>query len=326
MIEIVEPCERYFYEELQALMSRGFHFRSKELSSLLEVPFEKLSRNQRSTLIVYAFHLQCRMIPIGVKRKVIECSGIKCPVELETGYKQLKEELMNGLDLVPRLSKKMSEIDFSDGMLSDWGITHFHLGDKNKKISNNKAVERTGVIAYAYLTNDEAYIITIADHNKWSDNKLLDSLLREHPYLGEQFRVGCSLKEVADITPAIRDKLRREGVNAFSKAHNNVYLPLGGGVTCNGVMIGAALECNRLYKLMRELEVKINEKEREIYRSIKEQFGGANAISCKCKGIQKTDYGLVWLFELSPYDAMIVKDDWGIVLICGAGQAVVDYM
>ena len=213
MIGIVDACEKYFYDELKSLKSRKFYFKQKKLARLLETPFEKIDRDQRSTLIAYAFHLHCRLLPLGVRHRVIECSGVKCPDEVKLGYEQLKEELENGSDLMSRLSTRIKQIDYSDGMFADWGITHFHLGKKSKN-----RVERTGPIAYAYLVRDEAYIIMIGEHGRWSDQAIFDKLLNEHPHLGEMHNIGVSPSAVADTAAKDRPKFRKEYINTFTKS------------------------------------------------------------------------------------------------------------
>ena len=324
MIGIVDACEKFFYDELKSLKSQGFYFKQKNLARLLETPFEKIDRDQRSTLIAYAFHLHCRLLPLGVKHRVIECSGVKCPDELKLGYEQLKEELENGSDLMSRLSTRIKQIDYSDGMFADWGITHFHLGDRGKcKVEATNAIARTGPIAYAYLKNGEAYIIAIAGHKKWSDNEIFDSLLREYPHLGEGYRMNGKSSDIAEITPNARDELRRAGVNVFTKSQGNIYLPLGGGVTMNGVMADAAIQCNRLYKRLRIYADIIEHNESKIYESLKAQFCRDEYPECRFDGPKMSAYGIIWPFELTPYEATIVFYDWGAVLVCATGEKVI---
>jgi hypothetical protein len=261
------------------------------------------------------------MLPLGVRRRVIECSGLKCPDELKLGYEQLKEELENGSDLMPRLSTRMKQIDYSDGMFADWGITHFHLGDRDKcKVETKNVIARTGPIAYAYLKSGEAYIIAIAGHKKWSENEIFDSLLREYPHLGEGYRMNGKSSDIAEITPDARDELRRAGVNVFTKSQGNIYLPLGGGVTMNGVMADAANRCNRLYKRLRIYADIIEHNERKIYEGLKAEFCRDEYPEYRFDGLKMSAYGIIWPFELTPYDATIVFDDWGAVLVCATGE------
>ena len=321
MIGIVDACEKYFYDELKSLKSKKFYFKQKKLARLLETPFEKIDRDQRSTLIAYAFHLHCRLLPLGVRHRVIECSGVKCPDEVKLGYEQLKEELENGSDLMPRLSTRMKQIDYSDGMFADWGITHFHLGKKSKN-----RVERTGPIAYAYLVRDEAYIITIDEHGRWSDQAIFDKLLNEYPHLGEMHNIGVPPSAVADTAAKDRPKFRKEYINTFTISGDCVYLPLGGGVTKNGVMVDAAIQCNRLYKRLRIYADIIELNERKIYEGLKAEFCRDEYPEYRFDGLKMSAYGIIWPFELTPYDATIVFDDWGAVLVCATGEKAIRCM
>ena len=63
-------------------------------------------------------------------RKIWKSRELQCPPELKAGLALLEHKVKSGEDINSHLSRKISELDYNDSLLNDWGIFHFHLGTK----------------------------------------------------------------------------------------------------------------------------------------------------------------------------------------------------
>ena len=74
------------------------------------------------------FNIKRRLIE-PIKRDILKSREFTCPVERAIGLQRLEQEIKNGSDLKPYLSKYILDIDYNDNLLNHWGIYHLHLGD-----------------------------------------------------------------------------------------------------------------------------------------------------------------------------------------------------
>lgn len=328
-IQIVEAWEEECFNHLRALHTKyGFYFRRKtktdpktgvvtkgneELNDALEKDFSQVSDDIRKELTVYAVNLSNRMLS-PKPREVIECKGVVCPPHLREGYDALKQDIRDGVLLYPRLSRKILEIDYADGMFNDWGIVHFHLGTKRDK-RHKALMEGDSNVAYAFLTDDKAYIIAIDshEHEKWTDEKFLHTLIEQFPEVLRPWICDVNPDGVASINPTTRADLRKENINLFTKINATTFMSPYGGATMNGVRVDAALLRNRIYHRLRKIESFIEENDSTIHAHLMQT--GINVPPVyRFKGPRQLAYGIVFVVDIPTHHATMVQDDWGIVL------------
>lgn len=100
-------------------------------------------------------------------RVVHEAKGIVCPPDLESAYTKIKAKISRGENLRPHLSRTLTDLDFDDMLVNDWGIYHLHL---STTVESNGFVARTGPVLFARFEKDDAYLVTIQTHGKGSPN------------------------------------------------------------------------------------------------------------------------------------------------------------
>lgn len=88
-------------------------------------------------------------------RTVEKARNFEINPENYDGFMELVNGFELGLDINPYLSKGILSAEKVDGMLDNFGVKHFHLGNE---IENN-FFKRTGEIALAIITDDEVFFI-----------------------------------------------------------------------------------------------------------------------------------------------------------------------
>jgi hypothetical protein len=83
------------------------------------------------------------------------------PGGFEVAFAQLKEKMQSGVDLRPHLSRKLTDPDYVDPMLNDWGVHHFHLGTT---LETDGFMTRTGPLLYARVFDDRILCLQILAH------------------------------------------------------------------------------------------------------------------------------------------------------------------
>lgn len=94
-----------------------------------------------------------RRLPKKTPREVVFSKEFFCPVENESGLDALVKKLEKGECLIPSLSKTIAKADYNDATLDDWGIHHFHLGEKEI----DGVTERTKNVVFVSILPDRAY-------------------------------------------------------------------------------------------------------------------------------------------------------------------------
>ena len=100
------------------------------------------------------------------------------------GLKLLVQKFENGEDVSPHLSKGATSPAEFDGLLYDWGIYHFHLGET---IDNQTGrIKRTGPVLFAKIDDENVYCINIYCHGKnvqqpWTKQDLLKIIHNNWP-------------------------------------------------------------------------------------------------------------------------------------------------
>ena len=83
-----------------------------------------------------------------VPRKIIKADEFTSPPpELVDGFNILIDKIKEGIDITPHLSKKLTDLNYDDPLLNDWGIYHLHLGTEFDK---RGFVNRTGPPLYFF--------------------------------------------------------------------------------------------------------------------------------------------------------------------------------
>lgn len=170
--------------------------------------------------------------------------------EVSDGNKQglgfLVEKLKNGQNVNAHLSKLTGNAKHIDYLLDGYGVKHFHLGISEK----DNFVERTGELALAFITQEEAFFITSKEHGDetWYGKDVLEIIHKERPDLIKHAKVKGVCGTEPKITSVEDIKLCRQ--NQLSIAieldDRTVYFQNDLGTSLAGYSSTHIFEENRL--------------------------------------------------------------------------------
>ena len=151
---------------------------------------------------------------------------------------EIERRLTVGDNLAEFLSKRVLDVEKSDGMLNDFGLHHLHLGHKANP--GDEHVGRSDWLLFAGVGSDDVLFVDVrrhpqlgdADDYGWSDPELFDIIHRNWPNVlpSHQLR-GVSGDSLSDRE---RKELRRKNMNVVTRIGDMAIAPPGGGTTASG--------------------------------------------------------------------------------------------
>lgn len=232
------------------------------------------SNDVQEVAIAYFSAIHRRVSP--VPRAVHEASGLSCPSEHLAALGAIREKALRGEDLNPHLSRALKDIDYSDVLLNDWGIHHFHLGLNPER---DGFVERTGPLLLAIVKPSAIYFLDVLEHGCWALRRLLSIAHYNWPEILEPHR----LKGAVDIEKEASEEgivaSRKANINRFVRVDQNlVFNPPGGGFQSDGTSTRVVTEALRLIREVRGLEKHYRENIAEVKRSAQQAGIRSNAL------------------------------------------------
>lgn len=182
------------------------------------------------------FNLGRRLLPAR-PREVHEADTLSRPPVHAPALQVIREKIELGVSLTPHLSRRLTNPDYNDPLLNDWGIHHLHL---NNLLQPDGFTDRTGSLLFARFTDEAAYLIAILDHQSWTKQAMLETILRNWPELLERDRLKgfASRRPGSGLTDAEISTLRSKNAMGFVTLSNDlIYAPMGGGYTSSGLNV-----------------------------------------------------------------------------------------
>ena len=101
----------------------------------------------------------------------------------------IRQLLAEGRNVTGFLSKQIDELMFTDGLLWDFGIHHFHL---NTTFEPTGFVKRSDYLLFAIVTDTDAYFLDIRPHHdpdglQWVQQDLIDIAYSNWPKLSKRY-------------------------------------------------------------------------------------------------------------------------------------------
>jgi hypothetical protein len=242
------------------------------------------------------FHNLRRRLISPHPRRVHESDALTCPVSLGPGLAQLRAAVENGGALRPYLSRKLTDLDFDDSLLNDWGIYHMHLGST---VDPQGFVTRTGPVLLARFDADDAYFIAIENHGAWTSQNLLAILHRNWPTVTAPCRLPGVIRAEYEPSDADIATLRAGRISPIATVAGLPLAPMGGGLAQKGGAAAVSFECTKLAKRLRSWEKVVRE------RVEGEPGHGARSLRLEIRGT----------------DAYAVEEPAGTAFKLGAGAA-----
>ena len=265
------------------------------LAIMVPDPNGELGHLPLSSLLIRWFNWRDRFV-MSRPRKVhtsAELANSPQAVAHRVALRVIQNEVMRGDDVSLRLSRRIrspvssnaasaalgSRVDL-DLLLADWGIHHLHLSQTNDGA-------RTGELLFSIFRPDDAYFISIGDHNSWNDEELIRIVVRNWPsanlvlgsYTGASARVPPS--------PLERKSLRRVGVGMPVDVDGLLYIARG--LTLGGVAMDSTRRSNKIMHELRYIRALIDE--------------DANALAIMARNLQcALDPNPVWTSYIAHVD------------------------
>lgn len=148
----------------------------------------------------------------------------------------IRHLLVEGQNVTRFLSERVDDPEFSDGLLWDFGMHHFHLSRKLKK-PESKFVERSDYLLFAIITQEDAFFVDVRPHRDpeqlgWVRQDLLSIVHSNWPKLIES-KMLRGVKGTV-LTDQEKRELRRKNTNHAAQLGDNAIAPIGGGTMADG--------------------------------------------------------------------------------------------
>ena len=189
------------------------------------------------------------------RRKVHKSKEFKCPQLYALALDEFISKAEKGESLIPFLSDKLMDASYSDGMLNDWGIYHFHL---TRQFKPNGWAKRSDYEIFAYVTDTDIYLLQVYEHKDpllYCRRELVGIIYDNWPELLEKFH----LKEVSGLSEKYDDeqymKLREANISTFVElGENKVFGMIGGGYMSDGSFGEALRAADFWHNRLKEIE------------------------------------------------------------------------
>ena len=158
----------------------------------------------------------------------------------------IRHLLVEGQNVTRFLSRFVDELTFSDGLLWDFGMHHFHLSRKPDK-SDPRFVERSDYLLYAIITQESAYVVDIGLHKeslRWVRQDLLRIVHLNWPELIKPYVLRGQTGDV--LTDKEKMNLRKKNVNHVTELGGKAVSPIGGGMASDGSSSACRIWADRL--------------------------------------------------------------------------------
>lgn len=189
-----------------------------------------------------------------IPRQVFLSKEFTCPTELQKGLNLVKQKFEKGENLIPHLSKQLTDLDYNDSLLNDWGIYHIHLGE-NLETNGSGFIQRTGSVLFVRIDKDKAYFINVLPHGSWTKQQMVKVIHDNWPKSIESYL----FKDIIGLSHVPTDDdikiMRKYGVNSAVEIEPGVvYAPIGGGMTTAKTSIEVTQVLMHYNRLLPKLE------------------------------------------------------------------------
>lgn len=213
------------------------------------------------------FNFRWRLIP-PMPRKVFKASTFSCPPEYSAGLELLESRIVAGENVAPYLSRKLPRLEFTDGLLNDWGIHHLHLGTEQDKRGRIKG---TPDVLFARFDKEAAYFLEIQGHDAWTCREFVQIIHDNWPETIERSRLKGVRGMRENFTDSEYATLRcKNGNTTIQVADGTVYGWIGGGIMADGTSALVRREADHWQLRVQDLTESVKTKIDEIARQCAE--------------------------------------------------------
>lgn len=214
-----------------------------DYEKILEKYMEPLIRQRKSKddAVMDFFRMQTRLIDMR-PRIIHKAKALRCPAGYEEKLQYLEEHIVKGKNLLPFMTKSITNLNREDMLLYDWGIYHLHISDK--KEDKSIFMERSDYLLLVYVQGADIYFLDIVSHDLptsklWADKRYLDIIRENWPNLLERF-ILKEYRSVETFDDKETYRLRKNGALLLSQwGEDGVIFSPGGGYASDNSPIRA---------------------------------------------------------------------------------------
>jgi hypothetical protein len=188
------------------------------------------------------FNRQARNVT-ATRRVVHQPPGFSIPPQFQ-GYEDaiaaIKKEIETGVDITPRMSRKVQRRDYVDGMLADFGIQHLHLGTS---LDADGFYAQGAPLLYVRFDDANAYFLVVAGHGEWANVDLIEIIHANWPASIERCRMQRARSASGNVSDQDRLTARQHGIDVLIKMKDGaIYMSPGGGLSASGDSTAASMQ------------------------------------------------------------------------------------
>ena len=209
---------------------------------------------------------------------------------------RIENTLRDGGDVVPHLSRNVKNADYSDGLLWDYAMHHFHL---STKVDSDGFVERSDYLLFAIVSEDAAYLVDIVKHDdpqgdaknlKWVRHRLLETVAANFPELLDPVTIH-NVTPSERITDEQKKELRRKNASIIVDVGGKMIGPLGGGMTADGHSVFYLMKAGWFMRLIEDIEELLSRESEAVLSSCeKAGIDTTNGVRLKLARLRDLDY------------------------------------
>lgn len=222
--------------------------------------------NARRLLAQY-FYVVERMIP-EIPRSVHFSSELSTNLtgmdsKWANFVQNIKQHFEDGRDVLKFLSKGALNARSQDGLLTDFGIHHLHLG--NKRSESETFVERSDYLLFVFIESSNVYFLDLRRHPNanipgdygWSDQDYLKIMQSNWPEVLRKY----SLKRATGTIVSDEQKktLQELNINVISSFGGEAIFSPGGGLAGDGSNMYCQYLADRLVHQVENIQNYIEE-------------------------------------------------------------------
>jgi hypothetical protein len=228
-----------------------------------------LRRKHPGELLALYFNRQSRMIP-PQRRTVMRSKEFdQNPVvaQRSVAIAQIISDIERGNELTKYLSrrvrtgfalpknpkkKELNKLQHLDPLLNDWRIYHLHL---STTVESDGFVERDDPLLFAMFRPDTAYLLDVATHGAFADDRLVQIAIENWPedQLFLEIKGIIGLQRGHPYTRDERKKLPSARLASFIQVGTRVFSPPG-GISTAGTSSQASIWSIRIMRALRKFE------------------------------------------------------------------------
>jgi hypothetical protein len=211
-------------------------------------------------IVLAYFNRQARNVT-ATSRVVHQPTGFSIPSKFE-GYEDaiaaIKNEIETGVDITPRMSRKVQRWDYVDGMLADFGIQHLHLGTT---LDADGFYAQGAPLLYVRFHEANAYFLVVAGHGEWANVDLIEIIHANWPASIEHCRMQRARSASGNVSDQDRMTARLNGIDVLIKMKDGtIYMSPGGGFSTSGDSTVASRQVLACIRALKQHEAAMRER------------------------------------------------------------------